>query len=434
MELLKGMLSKENMRRAYFQVVRNKGSAGVDGMRVEELKPHLQQHWEVIKERVQAGRYRPQAVKGIPIPKRSGGTRMLGIPTVTDRMIQQAIHQVLSPLWEPEFSQYSYGFRPGKSALQAVEQAQTYINEGFQDIFDLDLKSFFDVVNQDFLMNLIHRKVKDPMLLKLIRRYLQAGMLAEGVLTERTTGTPQGSPLSPLLSNIILHELDTELSRRKLRFVRYADDCSIFLRSRRAAFRTKRNITKFIEGRLKLKVNNEKTKICRPVNFVLLSYSFVPTYKKNEIGKYNLRVSPESFSLLREKIKVITRKTSPKTFDERITALTLLTRGWVNYFRLASMNVKLHELDGWTRNRLRYCIWKQWKKPGRRRRAFIRLGVDEDHARAWSYSRMGGWRIAQSPITCGERSRTMGTTITLERLKQRGYISFSEVYAELVSV
>jgi RNA-directed DNA polymerase len=424
MELIEEVLSKENMRKAYFKVVRNKGSAGVDGMKVEELKPHLQKHWHTVKERILAGQYQPQAVKGKALKKRSGGTRMLGIPTVTDRMIQQAIHQVLSPLWEPEFSQYSYGFRPGKSAQQAVAQAQMYINEGYQDIIDLDLKSFFDVVNQDFLMSLIHRKVKDPLVLKMIRRYLKAGMLAEGVLIERTTGTPQGSPLSPLLSNIILHELDKELTRRKLRFVRYADDCSMFLHSRRAAFRVKRSITEFIEGKLKLKVNNEKTKICRPVNFVLLSYSFVPTYKKDEIGKYNLRVSPDSIELLKEKVKAITRKTSSISFAERITELSYLTRGWVNYFRLATMKGKLHEIDSWTRNRLRYCIWKQWKKPKRRKRAFIQLGIDEDHARAWSYSRMGGWRIAQSPI--------MVTTITLERLKRRGYISFDEVYTKLV--
>lgn len=224
MELIEELVSRANMKKAYEQVVRNKGSAGVDGMTVDELKPHLQKRWPEIKQAIRQGDYCPQAVKGMPIRKRSGGTRLLGIPTVTDRMLQQAIHQVLSPMFEPEFSNYSYGFRPNRSALQAVEQSRKYINEGYQDIIDLDLKSFFDVVNQDYLMSLVHRKVKDPMVLKLIRRYLQSGILINGILQERTTGTPQGSPLSPLLSNIILNELDKELTRRGHRFVRYADD------------------------------------------------------------------------------------------------------------------------------------------------------------------------------------------------------------------
>lgn len=426
MSLLDEILSRSNMTRAYEQVVRNQGGAGTDRMQVHELKTHLQKHWIELRSEIEQGTYRPKPVLGIEIPKRSGGKRLLGIPTVTDRMIQQAIHQVLSPIWEPEFSNSSFGFRPGRNAQQAVKQAHTYINEAFQVIIDIDLQNFFDVVNQDYLMSLLHRKIDDRMVLKLIRKYLQAGILVNGLVQERSTGTPQGSPLSPLLSNIMLNELDKEMEQRGLHFVRYADDCSIYLKSKRAAWRVKRSITRFIETKLKLKVNQKKTGIRRPVSFKLLGYAFVSTFKRGEWGKYNLRVNPARFDHLKDRIRQITRKTSPMTFDERIGELNALTRGWVNYFRLATMWGKLHELDGWVRNRLRYCIWKQWKRPNRRRRAFIQLGVDPDHAFAWAYCRHGGWRIAQSPI--------MGTTITLARLKQRGYLSFEEVYANNVHV
>ena len=426
MGILDEILSKSNLTRAYDQVVRNQGSAGSDRMQVSELKLHLQKHWGEIRSAIEQGVYQPKPVLGIEIPKRSGGKRMLGIPTVTDRMIQQAIHQVLSPKWEPEFSNYSFGFRPGRNAQQAVKQAQSYINEGYQVIIDLDLQSFFDVVNQDFLMSLLNRKIQDRMILKLIRKYLQTGILVDGLIQERRTGTPQGSPLSPLLSNIILNELDKELEGRGLHFVRYADDCSIFLKSKRAAWRVKRSITKFIETKLKLKVNQKKTGIRRPVSFKILGYAFVSTFKQGEFGQYNLRVNPERFDQLKDRIRQITRKTSPMTFDRRIVELNALTRGWVNYFKLATMWGKLHELDGWVRNRLRYCIWKQWKRPNRRRRAFIQLGVNPGHAFAWAYCRHSGWFISQSPI--------MTTTITLERLKQKGYISFEEVYSKIAHV
>ena len=425
MELLDEIFSKSNLTRDYDQVVRNQGSAGSDRMQVSELKQHLQKHWSEIRSAIEQGVYQPKPVLGIEIPKRSGGKRMLGIPTVTDRMIQQAIHQVLSPQWEPEFSEYSFGFRPGRNVQQAVKQAQIYINEGYQVIIDLDLQSFFDVVNQDFLMSLLNRKIQDRMVLKLIRKYLQTGILVDGLIQERRTGTPQGSPLSPLLSNIILNELDKEMERRGLHFVRYAD-CSIFLKSQRAAWRVERSITRFIETRLKLKVNQKKTGIRRPVSFKLLGYAFVSTFKRGEYGKYNLRVNPERFDQLKDRIRQITRKTSPMTFDQRIVELNALTRGWVNYFKLATMWGKLHELDGWVHNRLRYCIWKQWKRPNRRRRAFIQLGVDPDHAYAWAYCRHSGWFISQSPI--------MTTTITLERLKLKGYISFEEVYSKIAHV
>ena len=421
--MIKEILSRENMQTAFNQVVSNKGSAGVDKMPVEELKPYLQVHWGRIRTEVETGAYLPQKVLGIEIPKSNGGKRLLGIPTVVDRMLQQAINQRLNLIYDCEFSAFSYAFRRGKNAHQAILQAISYINEGYQDIIDLDLKSFFDLVNHDYLMSLLNRKIKDRILLKLIRKYLKSGIMIDGVVAERESGTPQGSPLSPLLSNILLNELDKELTKRGLRFVRYADDVSIFVRSKRAAERVLKSITKFIEQKLKLKVNQEKTSICRPMNFTLLGFGFVSSYEKGSKGKYRLVTSKKSFERLKEKIKVITRKTSPKTFGERISELTALTRGWVGYFKLSSMWGKIYELDGWVRNRLRYCIWKQWKKPKTRRKAFLQLGVSYDNAYSWSYSRLGGWRIAQSPI--------MVTTITLDRLVRKGYISFLEVFEKL---
>jgi group II intron reverse transcriptase/maturase len=377
----------------------------------------MQENWNKIKREITIGHYQPQAVLGVEIPKTSGGKRLLGIPTVIDRLIQQSIHQVLSPIFDVEFSEFSYGFRKRRSAHQTVIQAQRYINDGYQHIIDLDLKSFFDIVNQDYLMSLLYRKVKDKMLLKLIRRYLQSDIMIDGLSQQRDKGTPQGSPLSPLLSNIILNELDKELENRGLRFVRYADDCSIFLKSKRSARRVKRSITKFIETKLHLKVNEQKTNICRPVNYFTLGYGFVSTYKKDEKGKYNLRVSPKSFKRMKQKVKEITRKTLSLSFKERIAKLNVFVRGWVNYYKYAHISAKLKYLDGWVRNRLRYCIWKHWKKPNKRMRSFIRLGQSRGQAYAWSRSRMGGWAIAQSPI--------MRTTVTIERLKRRGYLSFS---------
>lgn len=422
--LMKEILARGNLNVAYQRVVSNKGSHGVDGVKVTDLASYLSVHWQRIESELLTGRYHPREVRGVEIPKSNGGKRLLGIPTVLDRFIQQAIHQVLSKVYEPDFSEYSYGFRAGKNAHQALRQAQSYINQGRQDIIDLDLKSFFDMVNHDYLMSLLSRKVKDSMLLKLIRRYLQAGMLIGGVRQSRHEGTPQGGPLSPLLSNILLNELDKELENRGHCFVRYADDFSIYLKSKMAAKRVRKSITKFLETRLRLKVNEEKSGICRPVQMELLGYGFVPTYRKGEKGKYNLRISPKSFKSLKLKVKRITRKTIPATFDERIIDLNSLMYGWVNYFKLGKGWAKLKSLDEWLRNRLRYCIWKDWKKPNRRMKNFIRLGVTSNIAYAWSRSQMGGWRIACSPM--------MGTTITIERLKSRGYLSFQEYYQKKV--
>ena len=423
MELLNSILRKENLKAAYENVVRNKGSAGVDRVSTDDLKAHLQEHWSTLKEELIKGRYQPKAILGISIPKRGGGERLLGIPTTFDRMLQQAIHQELNPLFDPEFSEFSYGFRPGKSAGQAITQVLAYINHGFNHIVDIDLKSFFDEVNHDFLMNLIKRKVKDPEVLRLIWRYLRSPVQIDGKLHKRRKGVPQGGPLSPLLSNIVLNELDKEMEKRGLRFVRYADDFSIFVRTPRAAHRVKRRITRFIEANLHLLVNTKKSAIRKPLSYEYLGFAFESVYRKGVQGQYQLVASKDSLAALKYKIKTITRKTIPARFDERIERLNWLMRGWLQYFKQASIQGKLMAMDGWVRNRLRYCIWHHWKKPRRRAKNLIRLGVPEQLAWQWGHSRLGGWAVSCSPI--------LGTTITLVRLKRRGYKSFLEYYLEI---
>ena len=423
MSLLNKVLQKGNLEKAYQNVIRNKGASGVDNLETSLLKGYLQRNWLQLKAEIETGLYHPQAILGIEIPKTSGGKRLLGIPTVFDRMIHQSIHQVLNPMFDPEFSEFSYGFRPKRNAGKAILQAQEYINLGYNQIVDIDLKSFFDKVNHDYLMSLIKRKVKDPMLLKLILKYLRSPIEISGKLHKRRAGVPQGSPLSPLLSNIVLNVLDKELERKGLRFVRYADDFSIFLKSKRSASRIKRNISSFIKDKLHLEVNQSKSAICQPHKYEYLGYGFVPTYKKGDRGKYQLVVSQKSQKELKRKIKIITRKTIPASFDERISRLNKLMYGWLNYFKHASIYNKLKYLDSWVRTRLRYCIWHHWKKPNRRMKNLIRLGKSERVAYMWSRTRMGGWRVACSPI--------LGTTITIDRLEKRGYISFLEYYLKI---
>lgn len=423
--MIEKIVLKQNLLQAYRSVVSNKGSSGVDGLEVKDLETYLHENWLGLKEQVLTNTYYPNAILGVEIPKESGGSRLLGIPTVFDRLIQQAIHQVLSPMWEPDFSESSFGFRPYRNAGKAIKHAQTHINAGYQDIVDIDLKSFFDKVNHDYLMSLIKRKVSCPTLLRLIWRFLRSPISIDGRLHKRRAGVPQGSPLSPLLSNIILNELDQELEKRGLRFVRYADDFSIFLSSKRAANRMMGSISRFIQNKLHLEVNMAKSAVRRPVNYEYLGFGFVPTYKKGEKGKYQLVVSPKSLLRLKSKIKFITRKTIPCSFDERIQRLNRLLFGWVNYFKHASISNKLKYLDAWIRDRLRYCIWSDWKKPNKKLRSLIRLGVNPGQAYSWSRTRMGGWPVACSPI--------LGTTITITRLKQRGYIPFLEYYLSVRS-
>ena len=417
------VLSKENMKRAYGQVLRNKGSAGIDNRSVDDLKSFLTQNWSTIKHKVENGKYLPDPILGVEIPKKNGKTRLLGIPTVADRLLHQALHQQLSPIFEPDFQRHSYGFRPGRNAHQAVSQALENINDGFQDIIDIDLKSFFDEVSHELLMTLIYRRVKCPLTLKLIRKFLRAPISINGRLVKRRKGVPQGSPLSPLLSNIVLNELDKELEKRGHRYVRYADDFSIYLRSKAAARRVGNSIYRFLKIKLRLPINRAKSGIRRPGKFYMLGYGFVPVYRKGVKGRYQLVVDISAIDRLKEKIKVLTRKTIPVSFSERITRLNRMFKGWINYFKLASMNSKLKDIDVWVRRRLRRCIWHDWKKPNRKMKNLIRLGINPNMAYAWSRTRMGGWAVACSPI--------LGTTITLKRLGIRGYISLLSYYLEI---
>jgi len=373
----------------------------------------------VIKQ-IENGNYQPSPILGVEIPKSNGKTRLLGISTVVDRVFQQALHQVLQPIFEPDFQKHSYGFRPNRNAHQAITQSLENINSGYQYIVDIDLKSFFDEVEHYVLLELIYRKVKCEKTMKLLRSFLRVPIQINGKLQKRTKGVPQGSPLSPLLSNILLNEMDKELERRGHRYVRYADDFSIYVRSKKAAKRVGNNIYKFLRDKLHLPINREKSGIRRPLTFNTLGFGFVPTYKKGEKGKYQLVVKESKWKELKAKLKRLSKKTIPASFDERITDINLLLRGWVNYFKIASIQQKLKKLDEWLRNRLRYCIWHHWKKPERKRKNLTRLGIEPDQAYAWSRTRMGGWRVAQSPI--------LGTTITITRLQQRGYISFEEYY------
>jgi RNA-directed DNA polymerase len=421
--MIEQVLAGKNLSRAMRKVQQNHGSAGIDHMPVTKLSALMSVDRDELIQQVRTGSYLPQAILGVEIPKGNGKYRLLGIPTVTDRLLQQAVLQIITARFEFEFSDYSYGFRPYKNLQQAVLRAQGYINEGFQHIVDIDLQTFFDEVDHCLLLQLLYRKIKCRETLRLIRKWLRAPISIKGKLVKRRKGVPQGSPLSPLLSNIMLHELDRELERQGLKFIRYADDFSIYTKSKAEARKVGNNIFKFLRDKLKLTINRDKSGIRKPVHFTVLGFGFVPTYAKGEKGKYQLVVSEKSWNKLKQKLKTITRKTTPMSFDERIQKLNEVQRGWVNAFRMASIHGKLKELDGWLRNRLRYCIWHHWKKPERKRKNLIRLGIDPEHAYSWSRSRMGGWAIAQSPI--------LGTTITIDRLEKRGYESLLSIYKRI---
>lgn len=415
--LLEEILSRENLQAAYKQIMRNKGSAGVDGETVENLQSYLWDKWANIKAAILTGTYKPHPVKRVAIPKPNGGERLLGIPTVIDRLIQQAIGQQLSKQYDDSFSAFSYGFRPGKSAHMAIKQAQTYLNEGYIWVVEIDLEKFFDTVNQDRLMNLLSRRVKDKRVLSLIRRFLQSGVQIGSTVEQVREGTPQGSPMSPILSNIVLDELDKELEKRGHRFVRYADDFCIFTKSERAGARVMLSISSFLEKRLKLRVNRKKSRVSKPNKIKFLGYAFY--YRKD---RYRLRIHSSSFKRIKLKIKGITRKTWPLKFDDRITTLRTVIRGWMQYFKLTESRTPLEHLDYWVRRRLRYCIWETWKTIRTRIRELRRLGASEDKALAWGNTRLGGWRICRSFI--------LHTTLSNDYLAKRGYVGFIEVYSK----
>ena len=421
--MIEKVLNKRNLQRAYAQVLRNGGSAGVDGVTVHDLREHLFAHWPKLSLDVVHERYLPNSIKGVEIPKGNGKTRLLGVPTTTDRFLQQAVSQVMMPHFEAEFKDSSYGFRPNRNAHQAVNQSLAYINSGNGHIVDIDLKSFFDEVDHCKMLQLVYRKVKCRTTLYLIRKWLRSPILIGGKLTKRRKGIPQGSPLSPLLSNIMLHELDKEMERKGLRYVRYADDFSIYTKTKREAKRVGNEIFVFLRDKLKLPINHEKSGLRRPLTFELLGYKFVSCYEKGSKGKYQLTVKQKSWEKLKQKLKEITRKTRPMSMSRRIAELKQVQRGWLTYFQHGNIYGKLRELDGWVRNRLRYCIWHDWKKPERKRKNLIRLGVEQGLAYAWSRTRKGGWAIAQSPI--------LTTTITLKRLTRRGYESMLAYYLHI---
>ena len=380
------VLERPNLMRAYQRVVSNKGAAGVDRMPVTALKSHLQQHWPTLRDRLLAGDYHPQPVRRVSIPKPQGGERILGIPTVQDRLIQQALHQVLSPILEPTFSDHSYGFRPGRSAHQAVKVMQRFINDGHRWVVDLDLAQFFDRVNHDVLMSLLARRITDRRILTLIRRYLRAGMLEGGLVSPRREGTPQGGPLSPLLSNVLLTELDRELERRGHRFCRYADDCNIYVKSRKAGERTLASLTDYLEHRLKLRVNRDKSAVDRPWNRSFLGYSV-----DNRTRNIRLKVAEKSLKRLKATIKQVLRRGRGQRIYRTVEILTPKLRGWINYFRYSDVKGSFEALDGWIRRHLRKILWRQWKRPFTRVKMLMRLGLSEDRAWRSATNGRGPW-------------------------------------------
>ena len=386
MQLMERVVERSNMQAAYGRVKRNKGAPGVGGMTVEQLGTFLRRHWPKIKERLCAGGYEPMPVRRAQIPKASGGMRSLGIPTVLDRLIQQALHQVLSPVFEPEFSEYSFGFRAGRSAHQAVLKAREYQREGKRWVVDLDLAQFFDEVNHDILMARIGRKVKDRRVKVLIRRYLRSGILLGGVVSTPTKGTPQGGPLSPLLSNIVLDELDKELERRGHSFCRYADDCNIYVASRRSGERVMTSITRFVEQRLKLKINRDKSAVARPWHRKFLGYSLSWHFKTR------IRVAKRSIERLRGNLKVLFRKGKGRNIVRFIQEdLNPVLRGWCNYFRLTQFRGFAEDLDKWLRRRLRCILWRQWKRPWKRFQMLMKQGLSEERAARSAFNQRGAW-------------------------------------------
>jgi len=380
--LMEEVVESKNLMKAYRRVARNKGAAGVDEMTVEELKPYLKTEWPKIKEQLLEDRYKPQPVRRVEIPKPGGkGMRLLGIPTVVDRLIQQAVLQVLDPIFDPGFSESSYGFRPGRSAHQAVLKARDYVAVGKRWVVDLDIEKFFDRVNHDVLMARVARKIKDKRMLRLIRHYLQAGIMAGGLVESAREGTPQGGPLSPLLSNVLLDELDKELESRGHAFCRYADDCNIYVASRRAGERVMESVSQFLEKRLRLKLNKDKSSVDRPWKRKFLGYSMTPDKQPR------LKVAPESEARLRVKLKAIFKRGRGRNLKRVIEEMKMLLIGWGNYFKLAEVKAAFERLDEWIRRRLRCIRWRQWKRPYTRAKNLMKRGLPEE--RAWKSATNG---------------------------------------------
>lgn len=418
-ELLEKILEKKNMNEAYKKVCANKGAGGVDGMELEELDGFIRKNWNSIREQIRGRSYKPQPVRRVEIPKPNASKRKLGIPTVMDRVIQQGIAQIISPMCEPLFSDHSYGFRPNRSCEMAIKDMLMFLNEGYEWIVDIDLEKFFDNVPQDKLMSLVHNIINDGDTESLIRKYLKAGVMVQGRYEKTEQGTPQGGNLTPLLSNIMLNELDKELERRGLRFVRYADDCVIAVRSEASAKRVMYSITDWIERKLGLKVNADKTHITRPMNLKYLGFGF---WKDSKTKEWKCRPHKDSVQKFKRTLKKLTERRKSMAFAERVKQLNRVIRGWINYFAIGRMKTAMTDIDAHLRTRLRVIIWKQWKVPKKRQWGLQKLGIGKDLARQTSY--MGDhyqWIVTK---TCVVRA------ISKEKLKQAGLVSCYDYYME----
>lgn len=415
-DLLEQVLSESNVIEALSRVQQNRGAPGIDGMTVKELPEYLHEAWPTIATELQAGTYQPQPVRRVEIPKPGGkGVRLLGIPTVLDRVIQQALAQVLGPLFDPHFSDASYGFRPHRSAHMAVRKARGYVAEGRRWVVDVDLAQFFDRVNHDILMARVARRVKDKRVLKLIRRYLEAGVMLGGVVVRTEEGTPQGGPLSPLLANILLDDLDQELERRGHRFVRYADDCNVYVCSRRAGERVKAAMTRYLETRLRLKVNEAKSAVDRPWRRKFLGFSVT-----NRKEKPAIRIATETLKRAKTKLRELTQRRKGQSLKATLDRLMPYVRGWIGYFALAETPSVFQTLDGWLRRRLRAIVWHQWRRPRTRIRELVRLGVPAEEARSLAYGDRKDWRAA--------RTRPVSTALDNAYWRSQGYTDLLDLY------
>jgi len=413
--LLEQVLERENMLQALHRVERNQGAPGIDGMTVKDLRQYAIENWVKTRETLLEGTYKPSPVRRVELPKPGGGIRLLGIPTVVDRLIQQALNQVLTLIFDPNFSPYSYGFRAGKRGHDAVRQARDFIQQGYKVVVDTDLSKFFDRVNHDMLMSRVARKVKDKRVLKLIRSYLEAGVLQGGVVTKSEQGVQQGGPMSPLLANIMLDDFDKELTRRGHNFVRYADDVNIYVKSFRAGRRVMDSITKYLEGKLRLIVNQEKSAVDHPWKRKFLGFSF---YGSKEIG---IRLAPKTIERLREKIRELTQRKTPIPMKERVKELSQYLMGWMGYYALANAKSILGRMDEWIRHRLRMCVWKQWKKVRTRLREFRAHGAPEWMAIGYSNTRKGPWAA----------SLLLNSVLTKEYWQKLGLMSLMDRYLEI---
>ena len=413
--LLEEVLERNNMLLALKRVISNKGSHGVDGMKIDELREHIKKHWDTIKAKILESKYNPSPVRRVEIPKVDGGVRLLGIPTVQDRLIQQAIAQILSRIYEPLFSNNSFGFRPRRGAKDVVTKSKQYINEGNRWVIDMDLEKFFDKVNHDILMGKLEKKIKDKRLLSLIRKYLKSGILINGVSVTSAEGTPQGGPLSPLLANIMLDELDKELEKRGHKFCRYADDNNVYVKSKRAGIRVMESMIKLIENKLKLKVNKDKSAVDFVSKRKFLGFSFYFAKDGAEI-----RIHEKSIKRFKDKIKFYTNRNIGISMESRLKKLNQIMRGWINYYGIANAVAKLKELDKWIRRRLRACIWKQWKKISTRHRNLVKLGINKYKAWEYANTRKGYWRISKSPI--------LSKSLNNKYLESLGFVSLTQTY------